>query len=48
MPANTRSPQFRPHGAPACYLARPANLRVTAPGRQPQQCLTHRTGKSRS
>ena len=48
MPANTRSPQSRPHGAPACYLARPASLRVTALGRQPQQRLTHRTGKSRS
>jgi hypothetical protein len=48
MPANTRSPQSRPHGAPACHLARPAILRVTAVGRQPQQRLTHRTGKSRS
>ena len=48
MPTNTRSPQSRPHGAPACYLARPASLRVTALGRQPQQRLTHRTGKSRS
>ena len=48
MPANTRSPQSRPHGAPACYLARPASLRVTAPDRQPQQRPTHRTGKSQS
>jgi hypothetical protein len=48
MPANTRSPQSRPHGAPACHLARPASLRVTAVGRQRQQRLTHRTGKSRS
>jgi hypothetical protein len=48
MPANTRSPQSRPHGAPACHLARPASLRVTTVGRQPQQRLTHRTGKSRS
>jgi hypothetical protein len=48
MPTNTRSPQPRPHGAPACYLARPASLRVTALGCQPQQRLTHRTGKSRS
>ena len=46
--ANTRSPQSRPHGAPACHLARPASLRVTAVGRQRQQRLTHRTGKSRS
>src|SRR6185437_2581304 len=48
MPANTRSPQSRPHGAPACHLARTASLRVTTAGRQPQQRLTHRTGKSRS
>ena len=48
MPANIRSPQSRPSGAPACYLARPASLRVTALGRQPQQRLTHHTGKSRS
>jgi Bacterial Ig-like domain (group 3) len=48
MPANTRSPQSRPHGGPACYLARPASLRVTALGRQLQQRLTHRTGKSQS
>jgi hypothetical protein len=48
MPANTRSPQSRPHVAPACHLARPAILRVTAVGRQRQQRLTHRTGKSRS
>ena len=48
MLTNTRSPQSRPHGAPACYVARPASLRVTALGRQPQQRLTHRTGKSRS
>jgi hypothetical protein len=46
MPTNTRSPQSRPHGALACCLARPASLRVTALGRQPQQRLTHRTGKS--
>ena len=48
MPTNTRSSQSRPHDAPACHLARPASLRVTALGRQPQQRLTHRTGKSRS
>ena len=48
MPANTRSPQSRPHGAPACHLARTASLRVTTAGRQAQQRLTHRTGKSRS
>ena len=47
MPTNTPSPQSRPPGAPACYLARPASLRVTALGHQPQQRLTHRTGKSR-
>jgi hypothetical protein len=48
MPTDTRSPQSRPHGAPACYLAPPASLRVTALGRQPQQPFTHRTEKSRS
>jgi hypothetical protein len=48
MPTNTRSPQSRPHDTPACHLARLASLRVTALGRQPQQRLTHRTGKSRS
>jgi hypothetical protein len=48
MPTNTRTPQSRPHGAPACYLARPASLRVTALGRQPQKRLTYRTGKSQS
>ena len=47
MPANTRSPQSRLHGAPACYLARPASLPLAAVGRPPQQRLTHRTGKSR-
>jgi len=48
MPANTRSPQSRPHGAPTCHLARTASLRVTTAGRQPRQRLTPRTGKSRS
>ena len=48
MPANTRSPQSRPHGASACHLARTASLRVTTAGRQPRQRLTHRIGKSRS
>jgi len=30
MPAATRSPQSRPHSAPACYLARPASVWITA------------------
>jgi hypothetical protein len=31
MPATTtRSPQSRPHGAPAYYLARPASVWITA------------------
>jgi hypothetical protein len=48
MPTDTRSPQSRPHGAPAYYPARAATLRVTALGRQPQQPFTHRTEKSPS
>jgi len=36
MPAATRSPQSRTHSAPACYLARPASVWITAlHGRQP-------------
>jgi hypothetical protein len=35
MPAPTRSPQSRPHGAPAYYLARPANIWITALHRRP-------------
>jgi hypothetical protein len=46
MPADTRSPQSRPHGASACCLARPAGLRVSAVGCRPRQRLTHRAGKS--
>jgi hypothetical protein len=30
MPAPTRSPRSRPHGAPAYYLARPASMWITA------------------
>jgi hypothetical protein len=30
MPATTRSPRFRPPGAPAYYLARPASWWLTA------------------
>ena len=30
MPATARSPQTRPHGAPAYYLARPAIWWITA------------------
>ena len=30
MPATTRSPQPRPHGAPAYYLGRPASMWITA------------------
>jgi hypothetical protein len=35
MPATTRSPRSRPPGAPACYLARPASVWITAPRRRP-------------
>ena len=35
MPAPTRSPRSRPHGAPADYLARPASVWITAFHRQP-------------
>jgi hypothetical protein len=35
MPATTRSPQSRPHGAPAYYLARPASWWITVLHRQP-------------
>jgi hypothetical protein len=35
MPAITRSPQSRPHGAPAYYLARPATVWITALHRRP-------------
>jgi hypothetical protein len=30
MTATTRSPQSRPHSAPAYYLARPASVWITA------------------
>jgi hypothetical protein len=35
MPSTTRSPQPRPHGAPAYYLARPASVWIAALHRQP-------------
>jgi hypothetical protein len=35
MPASTRTPQSRPHGAPAYYLARPASWWLTAYYRRP-------------
>jgi hypothetical protein len=35
MPATTRSPQSRPHGAPAYYLARPASVWITVLHRRP-------------
>jgi hypothetical protein len=35
MPVIVRSPRFRPHGAPAYYLARPASVWITALHRQP-------------
>jgi len=40
MSAITNSPQSRPHGAPAYYLARPASWWITGLRRQPQQRLT--------
>jgi hypothetical protein len=39
MTATTRSPQSRPHSAPAYYLARPASVWITALDRQPRQHL---------
>lgn len=36
MPARTRSPQTRPHSAPAYYLARPANWWITVLRPQPR------------
>jgi hypothetical protein len=42
MPAPTRSPQSRPHSAPAYYLARPASVWITALRRRPGQHLTLR------
>ena len=41
MPAPTRSPRSRPHGAPACHLARAATGPITAL-RQPHQPVTRR------
>ena len=35
MPLHTRSPRSRPASAPACYLARPASVWITAVHRQP-------------
>jgi hypothetical protein len=35
MPATARSPQSRPHGAPAYYLARPASVWITVLHRRP-------------
>ena len=35
MPATTRTPQSRPHGAPAYYLARPASWWLTSYYRRP-------------
>jgi hypothetical protein len=43
MPATTRSPQSRPPGAPAYYLARPASLWLTAFYRRPGQRPTGHT-----
>jgi hypothetical protein len=42
MSAPTRSPQSRPHSAPAYYLARPAGVWITALYRQPHQHFTRR------
>ena len=35
MPSTTRSLRSRPRGAPACYLARPASVWITALRRRP-------------
>ncbi len=35
MPVPTRSPQTRPHSAPAYYLARPASVWITALHQRP-------------
>jgi len=35
MPATTRTPQSRPHGAPAYYLGRPASWWLTSYSRRP-------------
>ena len=35
MPETTRALRPYPHGAPACYLARPASVWITAPRRRP-------------
>jgi len=41
MPIPARSPRSRPHGAPACHLARAATGPITAL-RQPHQPVTRR------
>jgi hypothetical protein len=43
MPSTTRSPQSRPHGAPAYYLARPASVWITVLHRQPPAALQQPT-----
>ena len=40
MPAHPRSPQTRPHSAPAYYLARPASWWITALHPRPRHSLT--------
>jgi len=43
MPATTRSPHARPHGAPAYYLGRPASMWITALRRRPHGPLPDRS-----
>jgi hypothetical protein len=47
MPALTRSPQTRPHSAPAYYQARPARGRITALHLQVQQLIRACTRRAR-
>ena len=44
MPATTRSPRSRPHGAPAYYLARPASVWITARHTRPPADPEHPAG----
>ena len=47
MPAITQAPQTRPHGAPACYRARPASWRITALHRQAHRLTSALTRRAR-
>ena len=48
MPAATRSPQSRPHSAPAYYLARPASFWITALHRRPLAGLGQSAGSGKT